>query len=204
MFGRRADDRAPKDQDSDGSMSASDQHADDSDAHDAVEGADMGDPHAVRALVDALAAEREEFKDKWLRAMAEYQNYQRRALQNEIEAKRQGITGVLMSIVPVLDAFDMASSSAGGDAHASAATLEGVRVIHQTLLTALSAHGVSVIHPQPNDEFDPNLHSGIMERAVEGVEPGRVSMCVQVGYQLGDRAGDRVIRSAKVAIAPAA
>lgn len=195
MFGKRAG-SGPMSEDENGHMA--------DEARDIHESAHQGgdDPDATQTMIDSLTAERDEFKDNWLRAMAEYQNYQRRALQNEIEAKRQGVTSVLMSIVPVLDAFDMALGGAAGGggegAQASAATLDGVRAIQQSLLTALATHGVSVIQPRPNDEFDPNLHSGIMQKPAEGVESGRVSMCVQVGYQLGDR----VIRSAKVAIAP--
>jgi molecular chaperone GrpE len=63
----------------------------------------------------------------------------------------------------------------------------------------LELHGVALINPKPNDEFDPNRHSAIMQQAAEGVEPGRVSATYQPGYALGDR----VIRSAKVAVAPA-
>lgn len=196
MFGRKTESRPMSDDEREHAEASNPGHGDDPRA-DAV---DPPDPDATQGMIDALAGERDEYKDKWLRAMAEYQNYQRRAIQNEIEAKRQGITAVLMSIVPVLDAFDMALGSGMGQKadQASAATLDGVRAIQQSLLTALASHGVGVIHPKPNDEFDPNLHSGIMQAPAEGVQPGRVSLCVQVGYQLGDR----VIRSAKVAIAP--
>jgi molecular chaperone GrpE len=76
--------------------------------------------------------------------------------------------------------------------------MDGVKVIRQELLKALESGGVTVISPQPGDEFDPNRHSAIMQQPAEGVEPGRVSATFQPGYALGDR----VIRSAKVAVAP--
>src|SRR6185295_12223080 len=57
------------------------------------------------ALVQSLTAEREDALEKWKRALADFQNYQRRALENEREARRQGATSVLQSIIPVLDHF---------------------------------------------------------------------------------------------------
>lgn len=188
---------------------------------------EIGGPDETQSLIDTLAHERDDFKDKWLRAMAEYQNFQRRAIQNEQEAKRQGITSVLMSVVPVLDSLDMAltnaaakagTSTAGpeaagtsapdtGEAHSASAMTEGVRAVQQGLLAALGAHGVSVIRPAPGDVFDPNQHSAIVQMPgvqADGspIEAGRVSQTLQVGYALHAHGQDRVIRSAKVAVVP--
>lgn len=161
-----------------------------------------GDPDQTSELIDSLTRERDDFKDKWLRAMAEYQNFQRRSIQNEQEAKRQGVTGVLNSLVPVLDSFEMALSASAPDA-ASSATLEGMKAVHQMLLAALGQHGIVLIKPQPGDDFDPSRHAALMQQPGttadgEPVESGKVSAVLQVGYALGDRA----IRSAKVAVAP--
>ena len=162
------------------------------------------DPDETSALIASLSNERDDFKDKWLRTMAEFQNYQRRSLENEKEAKRQGISSVLMSVVPVLDSFDMALSNAPKDGSA-AAMVEGVTAIQQSLISSLANHGVHLIHPALGDEFDPNRHSAIMQQPAispdgSPLEPGRISRCLQVGYSLGDR----VIRSAKVAVTPSA
>lgn len=151
----------------------------------------------AQAQIDQLAREKNEAITQWKRALADFQNYQRRALQNELEAKRQGAQGVLHSILPVLDHFDLALTQATPD-ESSRRILDGVKVIRQELLKALESNGVTVINPQPGDEFDPSRHAAIMQQAAEGVEPGRVSATFQPGYILGDR----VIRSAKVAVAP--
>ena len=129
--------------------------------------------------------------------MADFQNYQRRALQNEHEAKKQGTTSVLMSVLRVLDHFDLAMTQPTPD-EASRKILQGVHVIRAELLRVLENHGVTVLSPKPDDVFDPNRHSAIMQQAVEGVRPGHVSATFQPGYAMGDR----VIRSAKVAVAP--
>ena len=163
-----------------------------------------GDPDATADLIDQITAERDEAIANWKqsasdyqRALADYQNFQRRAVGNEAEAHRQGVTSVLGSILPVLDHFDLALSQKPTD-DAGTKILEGVQVIRAELIRALENHGVKLIHPQPNDEFDPNRHSAIAQIKAEGVEPGRVSMTMQPGYLLGER----VIRSAKVGVAP--
>lgn len=150
-------------------------------------------------MLATVRAELDEVNDKWRRALADFQNYQRRALQNEQEARRQGVTAVLNSVIPVLDHFDMALSQSPGDA-ASAGIIEGVKVIRTELLKALETHGVRVINPAPNAEFDPVRHQALTQQAGEGVEPGRISAVFQPGYELNDR----VVRSAKVAVAPQA
>lgn len=156
-----------------------------------------GDPDVTANLIDQITAERDEAIINWKRSLADYQNFQRRAAQNETEAHRQGVTSVLGSILPVLDHFDLALAQQTGD-EASAKIIEGVKVIRAELIRALENHGITLLNPQPNDEFDPNRHSAITQMAAEGVEPGRISFTMQPGYMLGDR----VIRSAKVGVAP--
>lgn len=154
--------------------------------------------HDLSEQVLRLSEERDQAQGDFKRALADFQNYQRRAALNEQEARRQGVTSVLGSVLPVLDHFDLALTQTTPD-DASRRILDGVKLIRAELVRALEAHGVKLISPQPNDEFDPNMHSAIMQQAGEGVQPGRVSSTFQPGYMMGDR----VIRSAKVAVAPA-
>lgn len=149
------------------------------------------------AEIAALIAERDDAVDRYRRALADYQNYQRRSIENEREATRQGITAVLSSIMPVLDHFDLALSHKTDNA-ATNQVIEGVRVIREELIKALGMHGVTLINPAAGDEVDPLRHQVIMYQAVAGVEPGRVSMTLQGGYMLEQR----VVRPAKVAVAP--
>jgi molecular chaperone GrpE len=146
-----------------------------------------------------LIQERDEAIEKYQRSIADYQNYHRRSLENEREAKRQGITSVLQSIIPILDHFDLALGHKTDNAGDSQ-VIEGVKVIRDELIKALASHGVSVINPQPNDELDPQKHQVILNQPAANVEPGHISMTLQVGYALETR----VIRPAKVAVAPTA
>ncbi|MFN7020074.1 MAG: nucleotide exchange factor GrpE [Phycisphaerales bacterium] len=149
------------------------------------------------AALTNLRAELDEVNDKWRRALADFQNYQRRALQNEQEARRQGVIAVLSSMIPVLDHFDVALSQKPADAQESG-FLDGVKVIRSEMIKALESHGVRLINPQPNTEFDPNRHAAITHQPAEGVDPGRISAVFQPGYEIFDR----VVRAAKVAVAP--
>jgi molecular chaperone GrpE len=158
-----------------------------------------GHDEDMHTQVLRLSQERDEAVLQWKRALADFQNYQRRALQNEQEAKKQGTTSVLMSVLPVLDHFDLALTQQAPD-ESSKKILHGVQVIRAELLRVLENHGVTVLNPQPGDEFDPNRHSAIMQPVAEGVKPGHVSATFRPGYAMGER----VIRSAKVAVAPSA
>lgn len=144
-----------------------------------------------------LRAERDELQDKYQRSLADFRNYQQRALQNEREARRQGQSDVLSSVIRSLDFFELALGQDPATSSAQA-ILGGVQMIRDELIRALGGHGVSVIEPKVNDEFDPNRHQAVQQLPREGVEPGRVSHVMQAGYALGDR----VLRPAQVAVAP--
>jgi len=165
---------------------------------DAAEG-NTGSQHdpETTALLNTLIAERDDALDKYKRSLADFQNYQRRSFENEREARRQGITAVLSSIIPVLDNFDLALAHRNDHAAANQ-IVEGVKVIREELIKALGHHGVSLINPKPNDELDPQKHQVIVNQPGAGVDPGNISMTLQVGYTLESR----VVRPAKVAVAP--
>lgn len=154
------------------------------------------DPDETAALIERLEAERDDAVQKWKRALADYQNYQRRALLSEQEARRQGATDILQRIIPILDHFDNALAQDHSKASAEQVAA-GLRAIRDEFYRALSAHGVTVIDPEPNAEFNPSMHEAMTNQPAEGVEPGNVAATFQVGYALGDR----VIRPAKVAVA---
>ncbi len=162
----------------------------------ALEPKNLG-PDDTGALIDQLTAERDAADHKWKHALADFQNFQRRSLQSEQEARRQGVTAVLHSIIPVLDNFDLALNQASANPGASS-ILDGIQVIRGQLLRALEVHGISLINPEPGADFDPKQHEAIMHEPAQGLGPGRIARTLQVGYLLGER----VIRPAKVAVTP--
>lgn len=158
--------------------------------------APAGAEEIVEALVQALAS-RDELLGRLQRALADHQNYQRRAAMNEQEARTQARTGILQAVIPVLDHFELALKLDPATTGAEQ-VMGGVRVIRDELMRVLGQFGVAVIDPRPGDEFDPNQHEALLRQPAEGVAPG----CVAANFGVGYRLGERVVRPAKVAVAP--
>jgi molecular chaperone GrpE len=163
---------------------------------DAGETVDRGEGDLEQRLAD-LAGQRDEATQKYLRTLADYQNSQRRAVANEQEARKQGVTSVVLSVLPVIDHFELALGQDPGKVSAEQIRA-GVRVIHDELLRILQKYGVEVVSPRPNDEFDPMRHQAVVQQDVEEVEPGRIVATLQTGYAMGER----IIRPATVSVRP--
>lgn len=166
---------------------------------------DQVDPDALAAASDAaevelasLRARAEELNTKYLTALADFQNFQRRSVENEKEARRQGVTSVVGALLGVLDIFDLALKQDPKTASVES-IMQGVSMIRQQMSGALATVGVSMIDPKPGDDFDPHRHEAVAHVATADVEPGRTFQTFQPGYALGDR----VLRPAKVAVAKA-
>ena len=172
--------------------------------HDQDGNEDMGDavPDGP-ARTSHLEAELEEAKNRALRLMADFQNYQRRALQNEVVAKQQGIASVAMTLTTVVDHFDTALSQTSASASPEQ-ILAGLKLIRDELVKGLAQHGVTSISPAPNDLFEPGRHEAVMQQKAQGVDPGHVVTTFQAGYALSGSGGvpERVLRPAKVVVAP--
>src|SRR5438132_566769 len=97
-----------------------------------------------------LEAERDAINDKYLRTLADYQNSQRRAATNEREARVQGVTGVVLNVLNVVDHFDLALGQDPSTASAEQ-IIGGVKLIRDELLRVLQNQGVVMINPGPND-----------------------------------------------------
>ncbi len=167
---------------------------------------DCADTHADTPIDDyspenyeTVLAQRDEYCSRYQRALADYQNAQRRFTADMAAAREAGVERVLASLMPVLDHFDMALNQPTEDVSAEQFAA-GVTMIRDEFNRAMAAFGVAPINPAPNDEFDPAQHQALSQLAVEGVDPGCVSSVYQVGY----RVNDRVVRAAKVTIAPSA
>ena len=146
--------------------------------------------------LDKVRLERDEFEGKFLRAMADCQNTQRRAVIDQQLAREQGKTSVVERLLPVLDQFDMALSQ-GLDKSDAEAIAKGVRLIRDELMRAVQSIGVTIVAPQAGDEFDPSRHEAMTYQPAEGIEAGKIVTTYRFGYALGDR----LIRAAQVTIA---
>lgn len=154
-------------------------------------------PSGELTLIAELHKQVEEKQAAYLRVLADFQNFQRRARENEIRSRDHGVVHVARSIVPVLENMDLAL---GHDLRSLDANklADAVTLMRSELLKALAQCGIERIDPTPGCEFDPTFHEAVMQQAVDKVAPGRIAQCLQAGY----RFGEIPLRSAKVAVTP--
>ena len=139
--------------------------------------------------------ENADLKDKWLRSVAEFENYRKRTLKERAELILNGGEKVITAILPVLD--DMERAIANGTKTEDPAVLrEGMELIYQKFVKTLEAQGVNKIDTKDAD-FDTDLHEAVaMVPGMGDDKKGKVIDCLQEGYKLNDK----VIRHAKVAV----
>ena len=139
--------------------------------------------------------ELESLKDKYLRTVAEFDNYRKRSLKEKTELVLNGGEKTITAILPVLD--DMERAVANADKADSVKALEeGWELIFKKLRTILEGLGVEKIDTD-DKEFDVDFHEAIaMVPGMGDDKKGKVVDCVQTGYTLNDK----VIRHAKVAV----
>ena len=139
--------------------------------------------------------ELESLKDKYLRTVAEFDNYRKRSLKEKTELVLNGGEKTITAILPVLD--DMERAVANADKADSAKTVEeGWELIFKKLRSILEGLGVKKIDTD-DKEFDVDFHEAIaMVPGMGDDKKGKVVDCVQTGYTLNDK----VIRHAKVAV----
>jgi molecular chaperone GrpE len=148
----------------------------------------------LRAEAEARAREASEAQDRYLRALAEFDNYRKRTLRERDEWRRQGQEQVLREILPAVDNFDRALTAEPGPA--GDGFRAGVELIHRQLLQALERVGVRPFGAV-GEPFDPQRHE-----AVGRVERGDVADQTVVQETLrGYLFHDRVLRPAQVVVA---
>ena len=137
--------------------------------------------------------EAEQWKDKYIRLVAEFENYKKRTLKEKSELILNGSEKTVAAILPILDDFERATADKTEDPQA---VKEGYELIYKKFLKALETLGVHKIKTD-NADFDVDYHEAIaMVPGMGDDKKGKVIDCVQTGYTLNDK----VIRHAKVAV----
>lgn len=143
--------------------------------------------------IAAAQSEAEAWKDKYIRLVAEFDNYKKRTLKEKSELILNGSEKTISSILPILDDFERALSDKTED---PVAIKEGFELIFKKFLKTLETLGVKKIETNDTD-FDVDYHEAIaMDPGMGDAMKGKVIDCVQTGYTLNDK----VIRHAKVAV----
>lgn len=162
-----------------------------SDSNSKNESATAVETEELKKEIETLKAQVEEFKDKWMRNVAEFDNYKKRTAKNWQEAFNEGIASVIVKILPVGDNLDWALTL-GLDEK----TEEGIRGIKKKYDETLSGMEIEEINPI-GEPFDPNVAEAVMQVPAED---GDVSDTVKQVFQKGYRKKDKIIRYAKVSV----
>jgi len=133
-----------------------------------------------------------EYKDGWQRAVADFQNYKRRADAEKADTYQNAIGSIVRRYLPVLDDLERALAARPVEQPWA----DGVELIYRKLQAILDAEGVKRINAE-GQMFDPNFHEAILQEPAEGVESGCIIAVIQNGYTIGER----VIRPAQVRVA---
>ena len=163
------------------------------------------DPNASDELTDEKAenqdplaeanAEIEELKDKYLRSVAEFENYKKRTRKEVADLILNGGEKTVTAILPIIDDMERAIDNAG-KAEDIKALEEGWELIFKKLMKTLESLGVKKIDTDGKD-FDVDYHEAVaMVPGMGDDKKGKVIDCVQTGYTMNDQ----VIRHAKVAV----
>lgn len=143
------------------------------------------------------ASAEEQESERYMRLMAEFQNFKRRAAKEKTDIHAFANERIVNDLLPVLDNFERAL---GSEAEASeneelSNYAKGMELIFEQLKSALEKAGVKEIEALGED-FDPNVHNAVMTEQTDEYEDGKVSKVMQKGYKLNDR----VVRPSMVAV----
>jgi len=140
----------------------------------------------------SLRAENADLRDRYMRTLADFENYRKRVDREKQEFFKYAMAGVLKDLLPVLDNFDRALEHAeeGDDFH------KGVALIYKQLFDVLQRHGVRVID-EAGVHFDPNIHEAVVTEEDPSVPAHTAIAVLQKGYFLHDR----LLRPALVKVA---
>lgn len=157
--------------------------------------------HDDEAVVDEAQAaanmqsQIDDLKDKYLRSVAEFDNYRKRTLKERAELILNGGEKFITAILPVIDDMERAIEN-GQKTDDPDVLREGMTLIHQKFMKILENQGVSCIVTEDAD-FDTDVHEAVaMVPGMGDDKKGKVIDCLQKGYKLNDK----VIRHAKVAV----
>lgn len=147
--------------------------------------------------LEALRAERDELKDRFMRALADAENARKRGDRDRREAEQYGATRLARDLLPVFDNLNRALAAMPDEVRQTAAAfVEGVELTLRELTNVMTRHGVKPITPAVGDMFDPNLHQAMFEAPLPGTKAGQIIQVMTEGFLLHDR----LLRPAQVGV----
>ncbi|WP_118134288.1 nucleotide exchange factor GrpE [Oceanicella sp. SM1341] len=164
----------------------------------AAEQEDALDPREAELL--AVTTERDELKDRLLRALAENENIRKRAERDRRDAEAYGGTKLARDLLSVHDNLGRALGMIDDEMREKlSAVVEGLELTQRELVSTFAKHKIEKISPAVGEKFDPKLHQAMFEAPVPGAEPGSVIQVMVEGFTISDR----LLRPAQVGVAAA-
>ena len=149
------------------------------------------------APAEAAVEGEPDYKDQWIRSVAELDNVRKRARRDAAQAEQRGVARLARELLPALDNLDRAIAAA--EAHPESANPEligGIQLVQQELIAAFSRAGI-VRDSALGEPFNPHQHEAVAQQPAEGQAAGTVIEVYEHGYLIGDE----VLRAAKVVVA---
>ncbi len=162
-------------------------------AEEEVDIMELEDDEATEALV----LERDQLKDRLLRALADAENMRKRADRDRREAEMYGGSKLARDMLPVFDNLKRAVDAADEtQREAAKAVFDGVELTLRELISVFGKHGIEPIQPEIGDKFDPQMHQAMFEAPLPDTKAGEIIQVMTVGFMLQDR----LLRAAQVGV----
>lgn len=166
---------------------------------DAAVEADLIPEEAIDEIspeIEALVAERDEYRDRFMRALADAENSRKRADKDRRDAEQYGGSRLARDLLPVHDNLTRALTISDEQRAAAPALIEGVELTLRELENIFQRHGIKVIAPAVGERFDPQIHEAMFEAPVPGTVAGNIIQVMNNGFMLHDR----LLRAAQVGV----
>ena len=146
-------------------------------------------PISDEDIILKLNEEISNLKDQRLRAIAELENFRKRAEKDQSDALKYGVTNFAKEIINIKDNIERAQSSISDEVKTNDAVksvVEGLDLIAQATVSTFEKIGIKKVE-SINQKFDHNLHQAMMEIEKDEMEPGTIVQEILPGYTLHDR-----------------
>ena len=158
---------------------------------------DMAEIDEEALAVEELRAERDQYRDRFMRALADAENARKRSDKDRREAENYGGSKLARDMLPVYDNMKRAlETTTDEQREALGPLLEGIQLTMRELLSVFKKHGIEVIAPEVGDKFDPKHHEAMFEAPVPGTVAGEIIQVASEGFMLHDR----LLRPAQVGV----
>ena len=144
--------------------------------------------------IERLKKEVEELRDKYLRQVAEFENFRKRKDREVEEFWKVANAELIKKLLPILDDMERSIESAKKDKNFEA-LVQGIELVYKSFVKVLESEGVTQISAK-GQEFDPEIHEALMQVESKDVAPNTVVEEHQKGYKLGEK----ILRPAKVIV----